>query len=128
MPKAPTQAHDLVASHHHLAAHPADGEVEELLPAALAADAGFGAEQFGPAWGVMREPAEGAEERGFASHCLVSVGMEDSSICYSGLDGRSMLLRVEEACERQNVGCFSSADLAAWKIVKGTISAADTLF
>lgn len=62
MPKTPPKTNRLIAPNDYLAADPTDGQIEDLLPAALAADAGFGAESFEGAGGVLGEPAEGAEE------------------------------------------------------------------
>lgn len=67
MPKAPPQTGRLVVPNHYLAADPTDRQIENLLPAALAADVGFGAEGFQGAGEVLGEPAKDAEEAWRAS-------------------------------------------------------------
>jgi hypothetical protein len=76
MPKAPSQTNRLLTPDHHLATDPTDCQVEDLLVAGGAADAGFGAEGFEGGGRVLGEPAESAEEAWGRGHsgglrCLV---------------------------------------------------------
>ncbi|KFY91191.1 hypothetical protein V498_05600 [Pseudogymnoascus sp. VKM F-4517 (FW-2822)] len=68
MPKAPPQTNRLLAPNNHLSTDPTNRQVEDLLPAPEATDAGFGAEGFEGVGGVLRDPAEGADEAGEWGH------------------------------------------------------------
>lgn len=76
MPKAPPYTNCLLGPNYHFSTDPTYCQIEDLLVAAGAADAGFGAEGFEGGGRVLGEPAEGADEAWGRGHggglrCLV---------------------------------------------------------